>query len=112
MNLSEFKAWFEGFTENIDGEPNAKQWAKIKARVGEITKEATPYPVYIDRYRPFVERWYYQNGLSGIGASSTMTYNSTAGQNAVGNSVTLRQFDAGAAFRDLGRADADAVSAA
>lgn len=58
MTLSEFKAWFEGFTENIDGQPNKKQWQRIKIRVGEISSEPTPYPFYIERYvRPYREWW-------------------------------------------------------
>ena len=58
MNLSEFKAWFEGFTEDMDGPPNAKQWKKIKARVSEITPDPTPMPVIVDRYiRPLQPYW-------------------------------------------------------
>lgn len=53
MNLSEFKAWFEGFTEDMDGPPNAKQWKRIKARVKEIDGTAITYPVFIDRWRPY-----------------------------------------------------------
>lgn len=48
MTLSEFKAWFEGFTENLDGPPNKKQWARIQKRVGEITGISGIQ--YIDRY--------------------------------------------------------------
>lgn len=58
MNLSEFKAWFEGFTENMDGEPNAKQWKRIKARVAEITPDPTPWPVYIERYVNPYQKWW------------------------------------------------------
>lgn len=36
MTLSEFKAWFEGFTEGMDATPTEKQWERIKARIGEI----------------------------------------------------------------------------
>ena len=36
MTLSEFKAWFGGFTENITKLPTQKQWARIQARVKEI----------------------------------------------------------------------------
>lgn len=30
MHLSEFKAWFEGFTENIQGVPTEAQWNRLK----------------------------------------------------------------------------------
>ncbi len=54
MTLAEFKAWFDGFTEDMDGQPNKKQWERIKARVKEINGSVTTYPVYVDRYvRPF-----------------------------------------------------------
>jgi len=55
MTLQEFKAWFEGFTEDMDGEPNAKQWKRIKAKIKDINGTAVSYPVYIDRYvRPYI----------------------------------------------------------
>ena len=36
MTPKEFKAWFDGFTEEISGLPSEKQWDRIKARVAEI----------------------------------------------------------------------------
>ncbi len=51
MTQQEFKAWFDGFTEAMDGAPNKKQWERIKARVKEIDGVVTTYPV-------FVEPWY------------------------------------------------------
>lgn len=41
MTLSEFKAWFEGFTEAMDGPPGPKAWERIKARVAKIKAEPT-----------------------------------------------------------------------
>ena len=53
MNMSEFKAWFYGFTENIDGAPSAKQWKRIREQVGQI--DETDH-VFMDSYVPqFVE---------------------------------------------------------
>ena len=53
MTLQEFKSWFEGFTESMPGSaPNAKQWARIKARVKEIDGTAVSYSVFIERYWP------------------------------------------------------------
>ncbi len=50
MTLSEFKAWFGGYTEDMDGPPSAKQWKRIKSRVKDIDGEKVTYPVFIDRY--------------------------------------------------------------
>lgn len=36
MTNNEFKAWFEGFCESIDGRPTVKQFDKIKAKISEI----------------------------------------------------------------------------
>ena len=58
MHISEFRAWFEGFTEDMTKPPNAKQWGRIKKRVKEITAESTPWPIFIDRYvRPYRDFW-------------------------------------------------------
>lgn len=59
MHLSEFKAWFEGFTEDMNGPPNKDQWARIRKRVKEITADYTPTPIFIDRYvTPYHRYWY------------------------------------------------------
>jgi hypothetical protein len=58
MDLSEFQAWFEGYTEEMKGVPTKEQWSKIKKRVKEITPEPTPMPVFVNRYvRPWREWW-------------------------------------------------------
>lgn len=36
MRSAEFKAWFEGFTEALDGLPNEAQWKRICERVATI----------------------------------------------------------------------------
>jgi hypothetical protein len=58
MTPKEFKAWFEGFTEAMDGMPSEAQWAKIKARVAEIDGTPVNYPVYVDRYWPRPKPWW------------------------------------------------------
>lgn len=58
MTKNEFKAWFDGFCEGMDGIPNEKQWERIKSRVSEINDIAIPYPVYVDRYVAPYRRWY------------------------------------------------------
>lgn len=50
MKTSEFKAWFAGYVENLDGPPNKKQWKRIQARVDEIDGVAVTEHVFIDRY--------------------------------------------------------------
>jgi len=53
MTLQEFKAWFDGFTENMcEAPPTKLQWARIQARVKEIDGAITTYPVFVDRYWP------------------------------------------------------------
>ena len=57
MSPIEFKAWFEGFSEGIEGRPTEKQWTKVKERVAQITPTATPYPIFVDRYVPTYPHW-------------------------------------------------------
>lgn len=67
MNLSEFKAWFEGFTDGIDSNPTEKQWEKIKAKVAEIKAEPTSPVVireYINNYRRYWSEPYWYGSLS------------------------------------------------
>ena len=53
MTPQEFKAWFQGFTEGLDGRPNEDQWKRIKKRVDEIDgKRLTEY-VYLNNYYPY-----------------------------------------------------------
>lgn len=78
MTPSEFKAWFEGFTEGLDGTPSKKQWDRICKRVSEIN--GTPSaPIYIERYR---DRWwptyYAYNGVP-LGVTTTALGNSSVG---------------------------------
>lgn len=40
-DLRDFLNWFDGFAENIDKTPSAKQWAKIKERVAAL-RDAPP----------------------------------------------------------------------
>lgn len=59
MTPSEFKAWFEGFTEAMEGRPNGEQWEKIKKRVAEIDGKTVTEKVFIDRYWPPRRPWSY-----------------------------------------------------
>lgn len=56
--MSEFRAWFEGFTENIVARPTVAQWRRIVERVAEVNDEPTPWPIFIDRYvEPYRPWW-------------------------------------------------------
>jgi hypothetical protein len=120
MKLDEFKAWFEGFTEDMDGAPTTKQWKRIKERVAEIDGVAISYPVYVERYWPSTRPWYtYPSwGTTSAGcvrvplqlsAMQGQLYGVTAGaaqhQNALSNSLQ-GQFDGVSAMYAAGKAEA------
>ena len=51
MTLAEFKAWFDGFTEDMEVAPTPKQWKRIKDRVKQIDGSTiTREVVYRDRF--------------------------------------------------------------
>lgn len=89
MTLAEFKAWFDGYTEDMDGAPTAKQWKRIKKRVAEIDGQTLTYPVYIDRYiRPYPwlrEYWHSTCSSNAAPASnSAEAFNSAQGMHVIG----------------------------
>lgn len=132
MTLSEFKAWFEGFSEGIDTAPTEKQFAKIKAKVALITGTPTTYPVFIDRYRTYLDgiwiapdRYPYtvsygtqldavgRNDGIGVCNAETASLASSEGTVFGGYSDGVHRgpmigkpFDSHAAMRELGRAEA------
>ena len=59
MTLSEFKAWFEGFTEDMEGPPNEKQWKRICERLATVTAPTAFPPTILrdpvpdDPFRPY-----------------------------------------------------------
>ncbi len=127
MNLSEFKAWFEGFTENMDGPPGEKAWKRILAKIGEITDAPpTTYPVYIDRWvRPYWDRYWgpYYGGIGVAGGGIGMSYTSNSsggelkqesmlGMQCLNNSMGDNRihWNSGDAFKELGRAEAKSLS--
>ena len=71
MHLSEFKAWFDGFTEDMEGPPNPKQWKKIRARVAEITNDYTPTPIFIDRYVTPYRRYWHETWYCSLSSNNT-----------------------------------------
>jgi len=65
MTPAEFKAWFDGFTEGMDGPPSAKQWEKITKKVKQIDNTSVLTPVYVDRWWPVVQP-YWQHTTGGL----------------------------------------------
>ena len=124
MNLSEFKAWFEGFSEGFSGVPSKKQWERIQAKIEEIKDApATTYPVFVDRWVwPYRHYWgpYYSAGSLGSIGASMQCNNDLSGQlgggAALSVSANLAQseassFNAAEAFHDLGRAEFTSMNA-
>ena len=133
MNLAEFKAWFEGFTEILEGPPSEKQWARIQEKVGQI-KDAPPVTIkhfhdyYYRPWRRYYEGPYWSvtnavstNSVQGLSSGSICV----SGGQATGAAPQLtadylRQmrseydshdeavgapFDSSSAFAELGRAE-------
>ena len=95
MHTSEFKAWFDGFTEAIKDKPTKMQWARIKERLAEVDGNYTPPQVFFDRWYhkfhtyPFWYNWYStssptytvngnavaSNDLAVVGASTASQWN-------------------------------------
>lgn len=127
MTLSEFKAWFEGFTESIEGKsaPTQKQWAKIKEKVALIDGAPTTHVVYLDRWvQPYLHYWdrywttagmatgpaAYLDAVArndGIGVANFASMGAAGGRYDVGADQTV-EFDPHAAMRELGRMEAAA----
>jgi hypothetical protein len=94
MTPSEFKAWFEGFTEGLDGRPTEKQWERIVSRVKEI--DGTSY----------VARWYpyggwYNHPVVTLGA----TYGTMTGGLTVNGNTDTVSYSSADVMRTLGRDD-------
>jgi hypothetical protein len=105
MTLAEFKAWFEGFTEDMSGAPTEKQWKKIKARVAEITGTPVTERHFYDHY--WHPRYYPYLGWSSTsyqGASSALGASTGVVQLSVYNNAPA--WDSSASMQALGRADA------
>lgn len=111
MNLQEFKAWFEGYTENISTSPTYSQWERIKKRVEEIDGTATPEKIFVDRYinqHPFPWNNHFPNFYTGGVGSAERTasdWNKHHCLNAVAN------YSASEAFNQLGKIEFENTSA-
>ena len=120
MTPSEFKSWFEGFTEFCDKVPTQKQWARIKERVAEIDGKPVTERIYVDRYLPYVTRplywqgpWPYYGAGGGLGGSCSGGTLSSMGQNyqtALCANPQSQSYNSTTAMNALGRAEAQAMT--
>lgn len=109
MTLSEFKAWFEGFTEDMDGPPSEKQWKRVKKRVGEISGFALTERMFVDRFVPSHPwRRYHEPLISYGGGNLSAT---SCSSNSSGGGVRADEFDGHSAMLSLGKADAAEMAA-
>lgn len=113
MTPSEFKAWFQGFTEALEGTPSVAQWARIKARVAEIDGRAITEHVYINRYVPH----YYPNYpyinlpyvyCDAVGSTNTVSAGTSGTITLTSNGAGT--FDSHTAMLSLGRAEAQQLN--
>lgn len=101
MNLQEFKAWFEGYTEALVGVPDEKQWKRIKERVAKIDGSFTPQHIFLDRYvQPFYPMYPHKTWYSGYGGIGVLCTNQT------GQNKNSEGFNSLSAFNDLGKLEA------
>ena len=86
MKIQEFKAWFEGFTENLEGTPNEMQWKKIQKRVKEIDDAPITERIFIDRYWKQYEKIYpeWPNYYRTVCGGNPKTYSSSTAMYALG----------------------------
>lgn len=109
MTLSEFKAWFEGYTEGLEAAPTKAQFDRIKEKVKEISGTPVTYPFYIDRYVEPYRRWLsgtdWWGGVSGMSGGTLKAYAANSAYADKGDSVT-EPFNSHAAMYALGKAEA------
>jgi hypothetical protein len=118
MTPSEFKSWFEGYTEALEERPSKAQWERIKARVAEIDGKPITQTIYMDRYVPAPWRPYWPYPVYNYAASSTAIsiplQATTSGTHThiltAGGGATTQTFDSHQAMHALGVAEANEVS--
>lgn len=108
MILSEFKAWFEGYTEGLEGAPTKAQFERIKEKVKEISGTPITQTVYFDRYvQPYLRGTWPYWSTTGVGIGSAVMGSIQAGTVQSWNSASKpEQFDSASAMYALGKADA------
>lgn len=120
MTINEFKAWFEGYTENIHKVPTQKQWARIVERVSDIEVEPSKCHHYyreLQPWRPWYPTWYSNTGgtltttLGNATSSGVSVYNVSAAERAGNSPSVSAEFElsnstAWAMARDIGEREA------
>lgn len=101
MTLTEFKAWFDGYTENLEGAPNGKQWKRIKEQVSQIDGAPITHTVYVDRY---VRPGYPYYGALGF-AQNTFSADAIGSQS-YNRSAARSNFDGATAMYAAGKMEA------
>ena len=70
MTNNEFKAWFEGYTEEMKDSPTKAQWKKIKVKVKEMDGNSV-----WRYYQPYWNNWTYISSPGQItGGTSTADF--------------------------------------
>jgi hypothetical protein len=103
MTPTEFKAWFEGFTEAMAADPTPAQWAKVKERVAQIDGKPVTERIYLDHYwpRPWRDPWVTRRCV-GVSVSDTRcVQGKTHDQSLLGPGP----FNSSGALRALGSAE-------
>lgn len=112
MTNSEFKAWFDGFTEAMGGIPNKKQWERVKAQVEKIDGTPITERHYVDRYLPpwYNRPWYppYYTSYSANSCAAQANVSNNLGMCQGGNTMgdAVQTFNSHTAMYALGQLDA------
>ena len=121
MTPSEFKAWFDGFTEAFEKVPTKAQWARVKERVAEIDGKAVTERVFVDWYLPnhptYPWGYYYPPWqavgvatVSGAQGSALNQYQQLSGTKFQSGSLGQNQYSSSNVMLALGRADAASLA--
>lgn len=111
MTPHEFKAWFEGFTENIIGTPTDLQWRRVRERVAEINGQPVTEHHFFNNYWPpnysSYRQYLFPNTIIGGGYSMASTANQAS---SLAGYAQAQTFDSANAFSILGTADAASLT--
>lgn len=129
MTLQEFKNWFDGFQEGIDGVPNKKQWTRVCERIAEIDGNVTTEIVFRERYwwPPLPYPWWASGTVTAGSTGSTSSSGTiqlggqssfpdahfrqhTVGSLTTNGYIAPCGFNSSTAFHELGREDAKATA--
>jgi hypothetical protein len=108
MTLQEFKSWFEGFTENMQGPPNTEQWKRVQERVKQIDGTAVTERIFIDRYW---NHWHWHSpSYYGPVYSPAPVYTPTVTCSSLGDMTGTTSFNSTSAMHALGQQEMTAFN--